>query len=183
MSQIAAALARHKGKKVAPISSQESVVPAIHTSVPPMPMRAAPQAKNRKPLALAVIGGSSAVALLLIAGWAFLPKAPPPLPPAPITAPQMRIAAPAAPAPAQTVKLPAEKTADAAAARMAPEIEDQLSKLNITARRSGKGSRIVVGGKMFEPGDIVLADVVLDSVLPDRIVFRNPRNQRFERRL
>jgi hypothetical protein len=65
---------------------------------------------------------------------------------------------------------------------MAPEIEDQLRKLTITARRTGKGARIVVGGNVFEPGDTVIPGVLLDAVHADRVVFRNADNQRFERR-
>lgn len=188
MSQIAAALARKKGKKVDPVPSQESVVPAIHSSVPPMPARPADAAPPKKSARRFIFAGAGLVALLVIGWLVFSPAAPPPAPARPV--------APAAPAKSQTpaastpvakpaatpVALPAEKSAAPTVAHMAPEIEDQLRKLTITARRTGKGARIVVGGKVFEPGDTVIPGVLLDAVHADRVVFRNAENQRFERR-
>lgn len=188
MSQIAAALARKKGKKVDPVPSQESVVPAIHSSVPPMPARptdAAPAKKSARPF---IFAGAGLVALLVIGWLVFRPEPPPPTPArpaAPPTAakpPAVAASTPVAKPAATPVALPAEKSATPTVAHMAPEIEDQLRKLTITARRTGKGARIVVGGNVFEPGDTVIPGVLLDAVHADRVVFRNAENQRFERR-
>ena len=44
-------------------------------------------------------------------------------------------------------------------------------------------ARIVIDGKVFEPGAAVLADVFLEAVLPDRVVFRTALDQRVELRL
>ncbi len=188
VSQIAAALARKKGKKVDPVPSQESVVPAIHSSVPPMPARPADAAPPKKSARLFIFAGAGLVALLVIGWLVFSPAPPPPTPArpaAPATAakpPAPAASAPVAKPAATPVALPAEKSAAPTVAHMAPEIEDQLRKLTITARRTGKGARIVVGGKVFEPGDTVIPGVLLDAVHADRVVFRNAENQRFERR-
>jgi hypothetical protein len=183
VSQIAAALARKKGKKVDPVPSQESVVPAIHASVPPMPARPAEAAPAKKNVRTYVLAGGGALALLVTAWLVLRPEpTPPPAPAVAASAPaQPAVAAPVPKPAAKPTALPAEKSADAAGP-MAPVIEDQLSKLNITARRPGKGARIVVGGKVFEPGDTVIPGVLLDSVQADRVIFRNAENQRFERR-
>lgn len=144
-----------------------------------MPARAAghPPKKTRR-LAPTMVAASAAAALPLIVWWALPPQSPPPLPPAPLAA-----APHPARAPSPTATRPADPTADAAAPRLAPEWEAQVRALTITARRTGDGARIVIDGKVFEPGAVILADVVLDAVLPDRVVFRNARDQRFELRL
>ncbi len=144
-----------------------------------MPARPAEAAPAKKSARLYVLVGGGALALFVIA-WFFLRPEPPP--PAPPPAPAKPVVTSPVPKPAtKPAALPAEKSADAAGP-MAPEIEDQLRKLNITARRPGKGARIVVGGKVFEPGDTVIPGVLLDSVQADRVIFRNAENQRFERR-
>lgn len=148
-----------------------------------MPARPAETAPPKKSVRTYILAGAGALVLLVI-GWLVL-RPEPALPPAPTvaaSAPAKPVAAAPVPKPvAKPAALPAEKSADAAGP-MAPELEDQLRKLTITARRTGKGARIVVGGKVFEPGDTVIPGVLLDSVQADRVIFRNAENQRFERR-
>lgn len=55
-------------------------------------------------------------------------------------------------------------------------------KLPITARRPGAESRIVIGKKIYEPGDTVIEGAILEAVYPDRIVFRDAQNRLLERR-
>lgn len=145
-----------------------------------MPVRAAgPPRKNRR-LALTVVAAGAAAALPLIVWRALPPQSPPPLPRAPLAASPRPLPARA---PAHTAKLPAAKTAEAAAPRLSPGLEAQVRALTITARRTGDGARIVIDGKVFEPGAAVLADVFLEAVLPDRVVFRTALDQRVELRL
>lgn len=149
--------------------------------MPARPTDAAPAKKSARPF---IFAGAGLVALLVIGWLVFRPEAPPPTPARPAAPPTAaKPPAPTAAAPvAKPVALPAEKSAAPTVAHMAPEIEDQLRKLTITARRTGKGARIVVGGNVFEPGDTVIPGVLLDAVHADRVVFRNAQNQRFERR-
>lgn len=148
--------------------------------MPARPVEAAPAKKSTR---LYVLAGAGALALLVIAWLVLRPEpTPPPAPAVASSAPAKPVVAAPVPKPAaKPAALPTEKSV-AAAGPMAPEIEDQLRKLNITARRTGKGARIVVGGKVFEPGDTVIPGVLLDSVQADRVIFRNADNQRFERR-
>lgn len=187
MSQIAAALARSKGKKVDPVPPAESVVPAIHTSTPPMPPPAAPaQPAKRKFAPRDIAGaGAAAIALLVILFLVFRPS-PPPEPPkpkakaAPAAAPAT--AAPAAPAPAAPQPAPAPVAEVAPAEGFSAELEAQLKALVISARRTGAEPRIVVGGKVFAPGDEVVPGAFLDSVQADKVVFRDAAKNKIERR-
>ena len=145
-----------------------------------MPVRTAGHPPNNRRRTRAVVAASVAAALPLIVWWALPPQSPPPLPPAPLAAAPLPLPARA---PAHTAKLPAAKTADAAAPRLEPGLEAQVRALTITARRTGDGARIVIDGQVFEPGEAVLAGVFLEAVLPDRVVFRTAHDQRVELRL
>ncbi|MEY2878398.1 MAG: hypothetical protein RLZZ15_778 [Verrucomicrobiota bacterium] len=194
MSQIAAALARSKGKKVEPVAPETSVVPPINLSAPPMPKPAAPAAPKQKltPKLIAIIGGS-VVAVALIA-WLAWPAPPPPPKPAAKPAPAAPVPAPAPAAKKAPVAAPAPVAVTAAVTPPAPavpafadgpmafELTEQLKKLPISARRAGTDPRIVVGGKVYIPGDAVLEGVFLDAVLPDRVVFRDADGHRYEKR-
>ena len=184
MSQIAAALARSKGKKVDPVPPAESVVPAIHTSTPPMPPPAGPaQPAKRKFTPRDIAGaGAAGIALLVVLFLIFRPTAAPEPPP-------KAKAIAAAPAPAATPPpAAAPQPAPTPAAEAPPaegfpaELETQLKALVISARRTGAEPRIVVGGKVFAPGDEVLPGAVLESVQADKVVFRDAAKNRFERR-
>ncbi len=190
MSQIAAALARSKGKKVDPVPPADSVVPAIHTSTPPMPPPAAPAepAKPRFSPRDIACASAAGIAVLVVLFLLFRP-APKPAPPAP--KPPVAVAAPAAaapvaplaaPAPAPVPKADAPPAEAAPAPGFSPDLEAQLKALVISARRTGGDPRIVVGGKVFAPGDEVVPGVVLDSVHADKVVFRDAAKNKFERR-
>lgn len=179
MSQIAAALARSKGKKVEPVPSDASIIPEIHTSAPPMPFPATPAAP-KKINARRIAFVSAAVALIACIVWLTWPSAPDPVashknipggnkPTAKPTTASVR----ASPSSGQTAAL--ETNWD-------PKLEEQIMKLPITARRPGAESRIVIGKKIYEPGDTVIEGAILEAVYPDRIVFRDAQNRLLERR-
>jgi hypothetical protein len=189
MSQIAAALARSKGKKVDPVPGEVSIVPSIPTLAPALPAKAPPAKPGKFPVKLAV---GVAVIVLALGGWLiFRPKAPSPAtkPAAsvPVAVKQPSPASVRAPVPPGVVRAPVppaplELPAPAPVVGLAPELEDQLRKLTITARRAGSEPRIVVGRKVYVPGDVVIPGVILEAVLPDLLVFRDAENHRFERR-
>lgn len=188
MSQIAAALARSKGKKVDPVPPAESVVPAIHTSTPPMPPPAAPAAPAKRKFTPRDIAGAGAagIAVLVVLFLILRPSASPePSKPkskaTPVAAPTP--AAPPVPAaPLPAVPAPAPAPADLAETGFPAELESQLKALVISARRTGSEPRVVVGGKVFAPGDEVVPGAFLDSVQADKVVFRDAAKNKFERR-
>ena len=174
MSQIAAALARSKGKKVDPVASDASVIPEIHTSTPPMPTAATPVTPPKfTPKHIAIASGAAILVSVLV--WFAWPSPPPPVAPKKIAT----VVPPPKPAEA-----PVATAAPANAPDLGwdPKLEEQIRKLPITARRAGSGARIVVGKKIYEPGDTVIEGAILDSVLPDRIVFRDAQNHLLDRR-
>ena len=185
MSQIAAALARSKGKKVDPVPPAESVVPAIHTSTPPMPPPAAPAQPAKRKFAPRDIAGAAAagIALLVVLFLIFRPAAAPEPPPPKAKANAAAPAPAATPPPAAAPQPAPTPAAEAPPAEGFPaELETQLKALVISARRTGAEPRIVVGGKVFSPGDEVLPGAFLDSVQADKVVFRDAAKNKFERR-
>lgn len=188
MSQIAAALARSKGKKVEPVPSEASVIPAIHTSTPPMPPPKAPPAaaKGKKiPVkVMAIAGGVVLVILLGIGGYFMFRSEPPPPPGKPVVKKAAPVVKAPEPAPAPAAAKPPEIIPEPAPAELvglAPELQEKLRKLPISARRSGTEQRIVVGRQVYLPGDTVIEGAILDSVLADRVIFRDAENHKFER--
>ena len=195
MSQIAAALARSKGKKVEPVAAETSVVPPISVSAPPLPTKAVAAPKPKaSPKLIAIVAGS--VLAVGLAVWFVLSAAPTPpvikkaatavTPPAARPVPPVATVAPAVvpvaapPAPVPVVPATAAPVVDPGP--MAPELVEQLKKLVISARRAGTDPRIVIGRTVYIPGDTVIEGVVLESVAPDRLVFRDAEHRRYERR-
>lgn len=177
-SQIAAALARSKGKKVEPVGSNASIIAEIHTSAPPMPATGTPPVPGKftpKRIALA----SATVISLAVVTWLVWPAPPPPAPRKPVAI--RAVPPPAAPPVAAPAPTPVE-TAAVPDTGWDPKLLAQIMKLPIAARRTGSEARIVVSKKVYEPGDTVIEGVILDAVLPDRTVFRDAQNHRFERR-
>lgn len=147
-----------------------------------MPGQAPVAAPKKKLSPLVIASGALAVAVIAGVAWfLFRPKPPAPVaPPAPkpvVVAPAPKPApAPEAPPVAAVVAEPVVESV------FTPEMQERLTKLVVSARRTGAEQRIVVGGKVYLPGDAVFDGVFLEAVFPDKIVFRDEAKHRFERR-
>lgn len=115
----------------------------------------------------------AAVALLLVASgagwwWSNRPRTPP-APPAAKAAPKPQaIVTPTAP--------------EVASPQPSPELAERVRKLPVSAAVRG-GQRVLIGGKVFVPGDSVAEGLVLHEVFPDLLVFRDAAGNYYQRRL
>jgi hypothetical protein len=62
------------------------------------------------------------------------------------------------------------------------DFSDAVAKLPITASRQGARPAVMIGGKLYRPGELVNDDLTVQSVEPDRVLFRDAAGRIYERR-
>ncbi len=125
---------------------------------------------------LAVAGGSA---------WLLLKKdntfssllasksvAPAPASPAPVAVQSAVATAPAKVVPIESVP-----------AVGSPVIAEKVRKLPITAAAGGASQRLSMGGKIYEPGDMVAEGIILQAIETEEIVFRDLEGNIYSRKL
>ena len=203
MSHIAAALAKSKGKNVAPPPPDGvTAVPTMRVGPPANPFLKKPGATPGTPAAVPSTVGASpgstpatatavparptapkrtllvaaavvAVVVVILGGWLLWSASRPDDRPVEAKLP---------PAAAETTKA---APVDPAPVRAGPSgaLIEKMRRLVITAAAGGGSQRLSVGGKIFEPGDTVVEGLVLQSIENEEIVFRDAEGNLYTRRL
>jgi hypothetical protein len=183
---------------------QAAVVAAAAAAAPPVPVAAAPKKKMPAWVRTAALVG--ALVLAGVVRWLFylMVEAPPPAPGPvavlPVVAPTPSVTAPKPPAPA-----PANLTAPSAVTSVAPavkpvvgttapaavnpppavdpgDLSDAVAHLPITASRQGAKPTVMIGGKLYRPGEQVTDQLTVQSVEPGRVLFQDTAGRVYERR-
>ena len=67
-------------------------------------------------------------------------------------------------------------------ANPSPILADVVRTLPITGAAAGGSQRLSVGGKIFEPGDVITEGLILQSIEKSEIVFRDTEGNLYQRR-
>jgi hypothetical protein len=173
---------------------QAAVVAAAAAAAPPVVATAPP--KKKLP---AWTRNGIFVGALVIAGlgrWWFYRavESPPPAPvasqpappPNPTTAPKTGGAAPVPVAsgvgPVSTSPIAPTEVANPPSEPQSGDFTDAVAKLPITASRQGARPAVMIGGKLYRPGEAVTDDLTVQSVEPDRVLFHDAVGRIYERR-
>lgn len=173
--------------RIAPLSV---IAPTTTPATTPTPARipstsipATPVTAPKWGILIAVI--SLIVVIVGVSAWLLLKKdnafaQPTPPPPASTTQPPAT-ATPTAPTAA--VAKAAKVIPEAPLITPSPALAEKVRLLPITGAAGGGSQRLSVSGKIFEPGDIVVEGLILQSIENEEIVFRDTEGNLYTRRL